>query len=176
MAATAFEPSRDVALVGAVFPVPVAVGRERLTTSGASEIVHGFLVQLIRVRVPPFFAASPGAEHARFPFFHLRERRTAFLAEVGSSVGGGGFLLYGYMVPAAVGLDGIPGDTDCFADLCIADTRAAEFSNPLFLFVGHGKMPPSPYGHSEAVLMGYFSEKNKPVSIPKNTHRANLMR
>ena len=158
MTATAFEPSRDVALVGAVFPVFVAVGRERLTTSRASEIVHGFLVQLIRVRVPPFFAASPGAEHTRFSFLYLRKRRTAFLAEGGSGVGGG-FLLYGYMVPAAVGFDGIPGDTDCLAYLCIADTRTAEFSDPLFLFVGHGKMPPSPYGHSEAVLMGYSNEK-----------------
>ena len=171
MAATAFEPSRDVALVRAVFPVPVAVRRERLTTFRASEIVHGFLVQLIRVRVPPFFTASPGAEHARFPFLYLHKRRTAFLAEGGSGVGGGGFLLYGYIIPAAVGLDGIPGDTDCLADLCIADARTAEFSDPLFLFIGHEIMPPSPYGHSEDVLMGYFSKKNKPVSIPKNTHR-----
>ena len=135
MTATTLEPGIDVALVGAVFSVFVAVGRERLTASCASEIVHGFLVQLIRVRVPPFFAASPGAEHAHFPLFYLRERRTAFLAEGGSGVVGGGFLFYGYMVPAAVGLDGIPGDTDCLADFCIADARAAEFSDPLFLFV-----------------------------------------
>lgn len=140
-----------------VFSVPVAVGGERLTASRTSEIVHSFLVQLIRVRVPPFFSASPGAEHARFPFLYLRKRRTAFLAEGGSGVGGGGFLLYGYMIPAAVGLDGIPGDTDCLADFCIADTSTAEFSDPLFLFVGHGIMPTSPYGHSEAVLMGHFS-------------------
>ncbi len=49
MAATTFEPSPDVAFVGAVFSVLVPVSVEGLAASGAAEIVHGFLVQLVRV-------------------------------------------------------------------------------------------------------------------------------
>ena len=125
--------------------------------------------------MPPFFTASPGTEYPRLPFFHLRERRTAFPAEGGCGVGGRGFLFYGYMVPTAVGFNGIPGDAERLTDLCVADARAAEFSNSFFLLIGHedSSNPRIPIlmvkQKTEIGIEGMKAKK--PVSIPKNTHR-----
>ena len=49
MTVTTFEPSRDVALMGAVFSVLVPISGERLTASSAAKIVYGFLIQLVRM-------------------------------------------------------------------------------------------------------------------------------
>lgn len=137
MAATTFEPSRDVAIVGAVFPVLVPISGEGLTTTGASEIVYGFLIQKLRVRVPPLFTAFPGAEHPRFLLFCLYKRHSAFTANRKRGICGGSVLRSREVISAAVALDGIFRDAKSLADFCIGRTCRAEFCYFLFLLIGH---------------------------------------
>ena len=125
--------------------------------------------------MPPVFTASSRTEYPRFLLFHLREWRAAFLTEGRGSAGDRGFLLYSYMVSAAVGLNGVPGDAESLANLCVTDARAAEFSNSFFLLVGHedSSNPRTSIlmvKQKTAVGIEGINEK-KPVSIPKNTHR-----
>ena len=79
------------------------------------------------------------------------------------------------MVSAAVGLNGVPGDAESLADLCVADALAAEFSNSFFLLIGHedSSNPRTSIlmvKQKTAVGIEGINAK-KPVSIPKNTHR-----
>lgn len=137
MASTAFEPSRDVTIVGAVFPVAVSVGGERLTASGAAEIIHGSFLYLLRVRMPPVLTAFPGTENPRLLFFCLHERCAAFLADGRSGIRGRGILRSGQIISAAVAFHGILRDTERLADFCIGRTFGAEFRYGAFLFMGH---------------------------------------
>lgn len=50
MAITTFEPGSDIALVGAVLPLAVAVGREGLVAAGAGVFIDGLAVDLIEMR------------------------------------------------------------------------------------------------------------------------------
>lgn len=137
MASTAFEPSRNVTLVGAVFSMPVSVGGERLTASDAAEVIHGSFLYLLRVRMPPVLAAFPGAENPCLLFFGLHERCAAFTADRRSSIRGRSILWSGQVISAAVAFHGILRDAECLADFCIGRTLGAEFRYGAFLFIGH---------------------------------------
>ncbi len=125
--------------------------------------------------MPPFFTTSLGTEHTRFPLFCLRKRCAAFSAEDRSGVGSKGFLLYSYVIPAAVSLNGVPGDAESLTDFCVADARAAEFGDSFFLLISHEDFsnPRIPIlmvkQKTEVGIEGIKAKK--PVSIPKNTHR-----
>lgn len=175
MASTAFESSRNVTLVGAVFSVAVSVGGERLTASGAAEIIHSFFLYLLRVRVPPALAAFPGTENPRLLFFGLHERSAAFPTDGRSGIRGRGILRSGQIVSAAIAFYGVLRDAERFTDFCIGRAFGAEFCYGAFLFIGHEDSSNPRISilmvkqKKEAGIEGM--QIKKPVSIPKNTHR-----
>ena len=67
--------------MGAVFPPGIAVGRERLPAPGAGEGIDRPLPYPIRMPVPPFLPALPGAEHPFLHAFRLPQGLPAFPAE-----------------------------------------------------------------------------------------------
>ena len=82
MAITTFEAVHDVAVVGAVFPVAIPVGRERFPTAGAGEGIKGFAVDLVQMGIPPVSAAVIAAELHRLASRCLSQRLAAVTAAV----------------------------------------------------------------------------------------------
>ena len=58
MAITTFEPGSDIALVGAVLPLAVAVGREGTSAVWTDVFVNSFALDLIQMSIPPLVAAD----------------------------------------------------------------------------------------------------------------------
>ena len=80
MSITTFEPGSDIALVGAVLPLAVAIGCEGLVTAGAGVFIDGLAVDLIEMGVPPLIPAGVRAELCLFPAGDLHEGLSAAAA------------------------------------------------------------------------------------------------
>jgi hypothetical protein len=80
MAITTFEPGSDIALVGAVLPLAVAVGREGLVAARAGVFIDGLAVDLIEMGVPPLIPAGVRAELCLLPAGDLYEGLSAAAA------------------------------------------------------------------------------------------------
>jgi hypothetical protein len=139
MAITTFEPGSDIALVGAVLPLAVAVGREGLVAAGAGVFIDGLAVDLIEMGVPPLIPAGVRAELCLFPAGDLHEglsaaaaathvRRFLFIRISGVS---------GEVIPAAEGRYLILRQAECLCDRGISVARVPEHFNLFFLFIGH---------------------------------------
>ena len=78
----------NIAGVGAIAPVVVSVGRERLPTIQAGGFIEGIRVLPNRLRVfrPPLAAARIGTEFSFSPACRLNKRRATILA-VGGNLG-----------------------------------------------------------------------------------------
>ena len=86
MAITTFEPGSDIALVGAVLPLAVAVGREGLMTAGAGVFIDSLAVDLIEMGVPPLIPAGIAAEPFPLPARSLFDGAAALLTYVYDTV------------------------------------------------------------------------------------------
>ena len=144
MVITAFESGSDIALVGAVFPLAVAVGCEGLVAAGAGVFIDSPAVDLIEMRVPPFISAGVGAELCFLPAGDLHERLSA--AAAAAHVGYLRFIrisdIPGEVIPAAEGGHLILRQPESFFDSGITVAGVSEPFDLFFLFIGHRGLPP----------------------------------
>ncbi len=129
MAATS-EPVCDIAGMGAVLAVPVAVCREGFNAVGAGEGIDGCLSSLhsILVLVPPFLTALAGTELYRLDAGFLMDRLAAVLAE--DSVRNGCSWISDFSiqtVSVAIGNNLILGKAKSSSDFLIAEPLHAKF-------------------------------------------------
>lgn len=68
---TAFETVSDIAFVGTVFSLGIAVGRKRLSAAGTDKGIHRPLLNLFRMFMPPLHSAFITAEHTGFHALRL---------------------------------------------------------------------------------------------------------
>lgn len=133
MAITTFEPGSDIALVGAVLPLAVAVGREGLVAARAGVFIDGLAVDLIEMGVPPLIPAGVRAELCLFPAGDLREGLSA--ATAAAHVRHFLFIrisgVPGEVIPAAEGRHLILRQAECFCDrgISVARLRVVGFFN-----------------------------------------------
>ncbi len=121
--------------MGAVFPLLVPIGSERLPAFCTDKPVNRFLRDPLRMFRPPFLPAGFAAEHLLFHLRPLLYLHAAFAASV--------FIVCyqdvrrGEAVPAAEALDGILWDAKLLPYVCIAAPHAAETDDFFFLFTCH---------------------------------------
>lgn len=121
--------------MGAVFPLAVPIGRERLTAPGTGEFINRLLLDSVGMLRPPFLPAGFAAEYLFFHFGLLLYFRAAFPAAV--SIINGRKLRRSEAVPAAETFNSILGNADLFPNLSIAPPHPAETHYFFFLFVSH---------------------------------------
>jgi len=134
---TAFEPGLDVAFMGAVFPMSIAVGREGLPAAGAGKGIHCFLPDAVGMFPPPIHPAFLAAEHTGLHPFHLRQRLAAFPADTLQRL-----QFSGQAVPPAEALDCIFGNAELVCHRSISMTFSPKACNLTSLLFRHGRIPP----------------------------------
>ena len=103
MLAISAEPGRDIAGMGTILPLLIAIALKLPSTMGANRRIKSPPVDQLRVCIPPRIAAGSGAEFPLFLLVRLFKRSAAVPADQY-------WLRSGYtcqMIPAAKALDGI---------------------------------------------------------------------
>lgn len=78
---TTFETASDIALMGAVFPVGIAVSSKRLPSAGTDKRIDRPLLYLSGMFMPPLLTAFPAAENLFLYAVSLAQPFPAFPAE-----------------------------------------------------------------------------------------------
>lgn len=116
------EPGLNVALVGAVFAVIVAVGGERFPANWTDIVVDSLLFDHLRVGIPPCLPALVGAEPPGLLFLRLNQLFPTLRAEVSLFR-----LLCGpdasRTISAAETLDCVLGDTEFGSNIGVSMAR-----------------------------------------------------
>ena len=128
MAITTFEPGSDIALVGTVLPLAVAVSREGLVAAGAGVFIDGLAVDLIEMGVPPLIPAGVRAELCLLPAGDLHEGLSTATAAAH-------IRRFLFIRISGISREAIP--AECLCDRGISVAGVPELFNLFFLFIGH---------------------------------------
>ena len=78
---TAFETASDIALMGAVFPMGIAISSKLLPTAGTDKRIDSPLLYTVRMFMPPFLTTFTAAEYFFLYSFSLPQLIPTFTAE-----------------------------------------------------------------------------------------------